>query len=505
MKKLLRLYILDYIKKSLLGLLLALIVGFFLFYTVADGLEERILFINWTVYVALYGLYFYNYPLVKISKWSMNIPVSNERLVGFNIIFQISKIMITMSILFLIHVLEFYIFGKIPYFEKSITKINSFVDTVGIKQLEIMHSDFLGTEYLLTLIVLLSFLLAFLFNIAPYEFFNNRGMTWDSFTNLVRFIKTKYFKHVFITALIVTISLALKDYFYSKAFLGGVCLLILCLFVYFTYSKFFLFKRRMEYIYLCLSIMIGCLTWFGLFTYSQNILMGKKITFSQKISELEFQGRAYIKITEKEIEDMLSRPEICGRDIGKLLKSAKVGEQKKYIIFSDSYIKGFPAYEHQLKKLDFNKVVLSKTKLCGLRSSIGLFKLSDLTIENIEDYIEKWSQLSKFEYWSNMYLAKKLMGFNFDKIHLLQLLKSPNHLKNYVGLKVLFKKKYGISSHLIFKYAKKYNTANLFLVERFFSIKKCTKITAKDILLKKRLKISNGACRRGRKIASILK
>ena len=110
MIKLLRLYFADYIKKILIVLTAAISIGYVVFAPISENLTEQIYFMNWAIYISMYGVFFYHYPLKNISKWSVNAPISKEGLISFNIIFQFFKIFVTLGLLSLVLSIEFQLF-----------------------------------------------------------------------------------------------------------------------------------------------------------------------------------------------------------------------------------------------------------------------------------------------------------------------------------------------------------------------------------------------------------
>ena len=191
MTKLLKLYCLDYTKKLFITYFVALLVGIFFFSPIANNLTERLVFANYSLYIALYGVFFYHFPLRKMAKWIVNFPITKSKLILFNVIFQIYKILTTIFLLLGTISLEFKLFEKNLYVDQLNNKMMVINETFIQGHAPVFNSNFIDSTYLLTIFIGLTFLFTFIFNVAPYGIFQQQVFSWSRMKETILFLWKK--------------------------------------------------------------------------------------------------------------------------------------------------------------------------------------------------------------------------------------------------------------------------------------------------------------------------
>ena len=272
MLKLLKLYINDYSKKLIITFILSIIAGIVLFYPLAEDITEQIIFMNWVLYIAMYGVFFYHFPLTKIVKWSVNLPLKKRDLILFNIIYQLFKIVSTFGLILFAFWVELILFKDNLYVGQINDNISIISEYIVNRDMIALKKGFLPSMKLMILILSISFFFTFIFNVAPYEPFKNKLITFRDSVNFILF-KLKTFKQkdllILITAIIVLVSI---PYFYSKAFIAGFFVTAMLCVLYFTYEKALIFSKATRFYSISFALFIGLYTWLGLVNHSKRIL-----------------------------------------------------------------------------------------------------------------------------------------------------------------------------------------------------------------------------------------
>jgi hypothetical protein len=344
----------------------AIAIGYVLFAPISENLTEQIYFMNWAIYISMYGVFFYHYPLKNISKWSVNAPISKEGLISFNIIFQFFKIFVTLGLLSLVLTVEFHLFKDNFYIDKLNDNILVFKDIFISKKESIIKTKFLPSDYFLAFFIGASFIGAFLFNVAPYGTFQQRIITWDNTKNSVLYL---FKNHPILSSLFIFFIFSLKWIVQSRPILGGLFFFLLSLLVIKTYDSILLFSRRFQFFLVSLAVSTSILSSVFLWQYSLLIQKGFPLTETEKIKEEVFLGK---NIFEEDpigkLHSLLSNPEICKDDINSLVRLYRkmdLPEDKKLFEKKDA-----------MKNLIFNK------KECGFFTSLKLIpKIESLSVD----------------------------------------------------------------------------------------------------------------------------
>ena len=166
----------------------AILFGTIILSPIAESMEERIIYINWASYIALYGLFFYNYPLSGITKWSMNVPINRSELIIFNIIFQALKLIITSLYLIVIGGLQAIIYpdiianSKIIKYQKAVSALST-----NLRVTDLISWP-MSSSYLMIGILLTIFFISFIFNVAPYGPFKNFNPTNENIKDWIKYL-----------------------------------------------------------------------------------------------------------------------------------------------------------------------------------------------------------------------------------------------------------------------------------------------------------------------------
>tara|TARA_B100000925_G_scaffold45266_1_gene29534 strand:+ start:29016 stop:30494 length:1479 start_codon:yes stop_codon:yes gene_type:complete len=366
MIKLLKLYCFDYLKKIALVLCSAIAIGYVLFAPISENLTEQIYFMNWAIYISMYGVFFYHYPLKNISKWSVNAPISKEGLISFNIIFQFFKIIITLGLLSLVLSVEFHLFKDNFYIDKLNDNILVFKDIFISKKESLIKTKFLPSDYFLAFFIGASFIGAFLFNVAPYGTFQQRIITWDNTKNSIIYL---FKNHPALSTLFLIFVFSLKWIVQSRPILGGLFFLLLSLLVIKTYDSVLLFNRRIQIFLVSVAVISSFLSSIFLWQYSLLIQKSFPLTETEKIKEEVFLGKNIFKKDPLgKLHSLLSSPDICKDDINSLVRLYRkmdLPEDKR--LFEK---------ENAMDELIFNK------KECGFFTSLKLIpKIEELTLD----------------------------------------------------------------------------------------------------------------------------
>ena len=87
----------------------------------------------------MYGVFFYHFPLTKIVKWSVNLPLKKRDLILFNIIYQLFKIVSTFGLILFAFWVELILFKDNLY----VGQIN---DNISIISEYIVNRDMIALK-----------------------------------------------------------------------------------------------------------------------------------------------------------------------------------------------------------------------------------------------------------------------------------------------------------------------------------------------------------------------
>jgi len=468
-----------------------IIAGISLFYPLAGSITEQLLFVNWTIYISLYGVFFYHFPLPKITKWSVNCPFSKLELIGFNIIYQCYKIILTLGTLISTFVLEYRFFEKNLYVNQLNNNLDILKESFFAPQTKILRDEFLPSTILLTAIIAFLFLLSFIFNVAPYAPFNNKLFSWQHFTSQIKFYFSKFF-YQSITIIIIAISLVIfSEYFYSKAFIGGLITTSLMLIVYLTYERILIFNKSTTYLSVLLTLSAGIFMWFGLLNYSEKILLKKNITLIQRIEERDFQGiQTFNRNPQNTLLSILAAPNLCDPEIKKIMSY--------YLKKQMSNIK------ETIPLSSFENIVLNKSE-CGLGNSLKLFNVLELSVEQINQYLALWMKLSPPQSIHDFEdITSPFYSLHLSKKVIESFIKSKNPIAQYLSLKLIEKKPFSADYESIFLHKNYFHKKMFIPFANTVSTITCTDYSIIDFIENRKPNFSTDSCRRGRKISSIV-
>lgn len=504
MQKLLKLYLLDYLKKSIMVIIGAVLFGTIILSPIAESMEERIIYINWASYIALYGLFFYNYPLSGITKWSMNVPINRSELIIFNIIFQALKLIITSIYLIVIGGLQAIIYpdiianSKIIKYQKAVSALST-----NLRVTDLISWP-MSSSYLMIGILLTIFFISFIFNVAPYGPFKNFNPTNENIKDWVKYLYYKYKKQVILVIIILVCLAGLKQYYYSKAFLGALSITGVLFLVYRTYHKVLLFSNQTHKYFTICSLLIFTFSWFSFLKYSNYVLSSNKLSTAKKISEFEFQGKLLIPTKEEHLIKLLEDTNLCLQDINKISDLSTKFFPKKFYKNISNKIDGYPHFNHMLTNINFNNIVLKKSQKCGLTSFLGLFDLQKISFKNMSQYLDRWEELSINNNRDQLRLYKKLKPFPFKLKHYKSFLSNKNQIKIYLALKYIENSNnQKLKKHLL-ENITNLNSENTFIASTILSKQACRTISSVDLISKNNIYVNHSTCGHQVKIENIL-
>jgi len=488
MARLLKLYCFDYLKKVLLVLLSAIAIGYVIFSPISENFTEQLYFMNWAIYISMYGVFFYHYPLKNISKWSVNAPISKEGLISFNIIFQFFKIIVTLSLLSVVLSIEFQLFKDNFYIDKLNDNVLVFKDVFLSKKESLIKTKFLPSDYFLAFFIGASFIGAFLFNVAPYGTFQQRIITWDNTKNTILYL---FKNHPFVSALFLIFVFSLKWIIQSRPILGALFFLLLGLLVIKTYDSILLFSRKIQTMLISMVVTCSFLAGVFLWQYSVFIQNNFPLTETEKIKEEVFLGKNIFKKDPlAKLHSLLSNPDICKDDINSLVRLyRKMDLPDDKMLFQNT------------KAMD--DLIYNKSE-CGFFTSLKLIPdLKSLTIE------EKLKILHKIE----TLIPPASSSAGIDILNRIP----PNFFnKKDIGVLIASKNFYAqLAAMLLMKEVPEQMTLDLLR----YNIKKISPLLKgklRDLVIEKSCIIFTGPvesfmkkkvisyCRRGRSISSIL-
>lgn len=492
---LLSFYIKDYLKKSALTVVGATLFGIFIMYPLAENFEERIIFINWSMYIALYGLFFYNYPLTDIVKWSFNAPFTKKELIFFNIIFQIFKILLTIAILALLIICESYIIPKdmlISKFEQLSTEATS--SSLIIAKSFLLEKG-VSTNTVMVLFLVFTFTLSFILNVSPYEAFRNESNK-ESPLEFIKYYYKNYKVRIIVSFIILVIFYFLKDYYYSQAFLGGIAFFVVTSMLYITYNRVLVFPKKLDFIFLTISISLSLFTWYYFLNYSNSFLKRKDLTLAEKLSEWNFQGKEFSLKEMNLFQDYLYKNDLKSYDILKIISLAN-GDN---IIGLNRTIKqNYEKYKvwHPFKNLSFEKTVLNKNNYDAKIMALRMFSPSKMSEEQVEMLLTNLNLNYGFDFKKSNFIIKYFKNRSFRNHRLREFLESKNPYLNHFAIYQISKSQnIELWKKMILK-SKNYDNQLLFSVTQLLSRKTCTNVELSDILAIKNIqeiKINNTSC-----------
>ena len=469
MAKLLKLYVIDYFKKLLITFVLSIIAGVVLFYPLAENLTEQILFMNWALYISMYGVFFYHFPLTNIVKWSVNLPLKKRELVLFNFIFQFIKILGTFGCIIFAFWAEYQLFEDNLYVGKLHNNIHILKEYALTNNLTIITRGFLPTMKLMILILSLSFFFTFIFNVAPYGPFKSKLITFRDTLNFIDFkVKTITTKDIFIFVTVIAFILV-TPYFYSKAFIAGIFVSAMLLILYFTYEKALTFSKNTRFYCISLSLFIGVYTWLGLINHSKKILQRKDLSLMEKIEEYEFLhidhfGRSPVM----KLAYYLSNPTLCDNEIKKIFFYFR---KKHYIAVNNVF------------KFDrsFENIILNKRK-CGLKSISETINPNQMNAKMFVQYFKKWEEES-INYSPENYqeIIRPFSKRSFTSDDLAVFVLSGNSIAQYFALFIMEKNPGMISPERFNQLSPHFNDSGIFTLKVHLKKEYCLSYTIEEI------------------------
>ncbi len=504
MQKLLKLYLLDYLKKSIMVVIGAILFGSIILSPIAESVEERIIYINWASYIALYGLFFYNYPLSGITKWSMNVPINRSELIFFNIIFQALKLIITSLYLVIIGGMQAIIYpdiianSKFLKYQKAVSALSS-----NLRVTDLISWP-MSSSYLMIGILLTIFFISFIFNVAPYGPFKNFNPTNENIKDWIKYLYYKYKKQVVLVILMLVLLIGLRQYYYSKAFLGALSITGVLYLVYRTYHKVLLFSNQTHKYFFILSILIFSISWVSFLRYSNYVLKSTTLSTAKKISEFEFQGKLLIPTKEKHLIKLLEDTSLCLEDINKIADLSTVFFPKKFYKNISNKIDGYPHFNHMLTNINFNSLVLKKSQKCGLTSFLGLFDLQEISFNDMSKYLDRWEELSVNNNRDQYMLYQRIKSFPFKLKHYKLFLSSKNQIKIYLALKYIENTNNQKLKNYLLQNITNLNSENTFIASTILTKQACRTISSVDLIKQNNIYVNYSTCGHQLKIENIL-
>jgi hypothetical protein len=490
MLKLLKLYVSDYFKKLIITFIISIAAGVILFYPLAENITEQILFTNWALYIAMYGVFFYHFPLTNIVKWSVNLPLQKKDLIIFNLLYQLIKLIATLGCICFAFWAEYQIFNDNIYVGQLNDNVQILKEYTLNRDLVAVSRGFLPAMKLMILILSMSFFFTFIFNVAPYGPFKNKLITFRDSINFLKY-KIKTFGHkdlIFLLAFCVLISLT--PYLYSKAAIAGFFVTSMLCILYFTYEKALIFSKKTRFYCVSFSVFVGLYTCLGLTNYSKTILLRSDLTIMDKIEEWEFLNIDHFgNKPVKRLSSYLSGANLCDRDIKKIFFYFR----KKHHIAVNSVFKSPNA---------FKNIILSKGQ-CGLKSISKTIAPHMMTAKMFIQYFDKWKETS-LSYSPRKYLqiVRPFLKRELTKSEIITLIESQNPLAQFFVLEKLKNN----SEHLTYQELEKLTP--LFKEEALLALKSfakkyfCQSYSISEIQMGKML--LKNQCHRQRQISSIL-
>lgn len=490
MLKLLKLYTTDYFKKLVVTFLLSVIAGIVLFYPLAENLTEQILFLNWTLYISMYGVFFYHFPLSNIVKWSVNLPLKKKDLIIFNILYQTIKIIATMACIIFAFWVEYQLFKDNLYVGQLNDNVQILKEYAFNRDLVAVKRGFLPAMKLMIFILSFSFFFTFIFNVAPYGPFKNKLITFRDSLNFIVF-KFKTFNYKDLIFLLAIVGLiALTPSLYSKAFIAGIFVASMLCILYFTYEKALIFSKSTRFYCVSLSLFIGTYTWLGLINYSKKILERDDLSIMDKIEEWEFLNKPHFGTDPvRQMAFYLSSPDLCDKEIKKIFFYFR----KKHRIAVNQVFQYPNAFE---------KIILSKSK-CGLKAISKTIDPNMMTTQMFIQYFNKWRE-SSISYAPQSYrkIISPFLERQFNKTEIIELINSNNPIAQFYILQLIKKYPHLYSAEDLQKVTDKFVDGGLLALQDYVKSNLCSSYPLSDfqngsVILKNK-------CARQRKISSVI-
>ena len=332
MQTLLKFYLIDLLKKIALTVLVTGLIFGFILYPLASSGAERLLFVYLSFSIALYGLYFYTFPLIQVSKWLPNAPLSRTSLIGFNIIFQTFKIIILLSIFFFVMLLAKRLMPiDGPLSDSPLSLFSGRENDLHYVKLVLENKstyieELFSTQMIMLNFLLLAFLFTFLFNVDPYGPFKNRQgqssfIQW--FTFKLKLLRTMNFKSKKVILLTAALTFSIAFIRPSKAALGALGVYI-CFWVFIkTHDRHLIFSKKNLYAIQFSLLATTLFCWLNLHLYSLNRSENENLSLNARLMELEFQAHPLSKKHVDAIVEKLKLPTTCDFDFAKYMHYLK--------------------------------------------------------------------------------------------------------------------------------------------------------------------------------------
>jgi len=490
MLKLLRLYVGDYLKKLFITFVLSIIAGVVLFYPLAENITEQILFMNWALYIAMYGVFFYHFPLTNIVKWSVNLPLKKRDLIIFNMTYQLIKIITTVGCIVFAFWAEYQLFQDNIYVGQINDNLNILKEYAVNREASALTRGFLSTMKLMILILSVSFFFTFIFNVAPYGPFKNKLITFRDSIEYIKYRVKKFNYHDLFILALSCLFLFILPFLYSKAFIAGFFVTCMLCILYFTYEKALTFSKSVRFYCLSLSIFIGLYTWLGLINHAKNVLQRQDLTTIDKIEEWEFLNQKHFQPNPvRKLALYLSDPKLCDDDIRKIFFYFR----KKYHIAVDNVFRFEDSFE---------KIILSKNQ-CGLKSISKTIDPQKMTANMFIQYFDKWRE-SSIRYSPAVYkkITSPFLKRKFNKNEMTILINSKNPIAQFFALESIKTNPNTLSIKELEALAPQFVEGGLFAFKDFINTSFCQSYGINEIQ-SGRVRLNNH-CRRQRQISSII-
>ena len=423
MIKLLKLYCIDYTKKLFITYFIALLVGVFFFSPIANNLTERLVFANYSLYIALYGVFFYHFPLRKMAKWIVNFPITKSKLIVFNIIFQIFKIILTVTLLLATISLEFKLFEKNLYVDQLNNKMLVLNETFVQGHAPVFNSSFLGSTYLLTIFIGLTFLFTFIFNVAPYGIFQQQVFSWARIKETTFYLwkEKRWVIYAFILFFLTSPIIFNYRPLVATSFFIFMFLMMLA-----TYDKVLIFPQHLLLKSTSLICFIGIVIGGLFYIRSVEQITRGDITTAEKMSELNFLGENIFTANssgEKFVSILKANPSWADLEIIELIKLFKKSGN-----FPSKVLK---------TKMDVSNLLFSDNRYSYL-TLLPLLREDNIDKKIILNFLEKLDENHPPENLSSLNeTIRRLPSFFFIKEDINDLLESKSLHAQFVGLSLL--------------------------------------------------------------------
>jgi len=484
---------------------IAVLVGIIFLSALGQSAIEKFQLFRWGISIALYGTFFYSYPLQNVAKWWINAPIEKHQWFFFNAIFQLAKMFLTLFMALFV----FISMGILnTAFHQSAQELshqqltnqqtsssqNPFNKSHGIQRtllsgapgqsiandLETIVSENLldelkSTPFISFVISLITLLIVFIFNVDPYGPFRGGlfNVTKESFwiwaSNLVR--KRRYLFSKKYGPLILALVLLVSFFYlyYSKALVVATMNCFIWVLLLLTYDKYFSFKRKT--LYLCTSLMLvyTFVLWKFLLIYSSNRIENVK-SIGLELIEYEFQGMTYTKRDLNTFSEYLNSPDISDKDIDRLAELTTNFDEsqahqlhgKQSGLFQSEHLT-----PHNLPLGPLKNQCLNKKQPSSFYACLNLIPNQLLTLEFTDLVLDKIWQLEITEKSKSNYNSKKESFHRPISLHYLNLSKA--YLKRLMSNKSDFReilKPDQINAYLISS-----NPFKLFAAIQFMKIK----------------------------------